>query len=63
MRRSAEYLKLLRDAGAEELRETKHGTLYRLPNGRTILAAGSPGDRRSLNNFKADLRRALGAPA
>lgn len=57
--RNGEAHRLLAEAGAVVIRKAKHGNLYRLPNGSTILLAGSPGDRRSLNNFVKDLRRAL----
>jgi hypothetical protein len=59
VRREAEGHRTLRQAGAEVLRKAKHGTLYRLPNGRTLLLAGSPGDKRGARNFAADLKRAM----
>ena len=54
--RNAEYLRFLPD-GSSHIRTTKHGDLYLLPCHHTIMVPGSPGDRRGVLNFKADLRR------
>lgn len=48
---------LLRELGAVFLRRARHGDLYRLPNGQTVLVARNEGDPRLWRNTIADIRR------
>lgn len=48
---------LIQDAGGVFVRTAKHGDIYRLPNGRTIMANRRPTDPRALTNLRADLAR------
>jgi hypothetical protein len=57
-----ESVRAVQDAGGVLVRRAKHGYLYRLPNGATVLVAGSPGDSRHRVKFLRDLRHALAQP-
>lgn len=48
---------LLRQSGAELVRRRKH-LVYRLPNGKNVVVASTPGDRRAVLNTIRDLKRA-----
>lgn len=50
---------LLRESGAELIRDHKH-LVYRLPNGNKFTRAKTPSDRKAAHNDLSDLRRALG---
>ena len=49
---------MLKDAGAEMIRDKKHYR-FRLANGKTLTLAKAPGDYRSVLNTISDLRRLM----
>ena len=54
-----EGMKLVKNAGGEFLRATKHCYLFILPNGQRIGVSTSPSDHRVLRKIKAELARKL----